>query len=105
MSIRQIQEALKGRVNRSIVGEIVKRVREQSQEASLRPVFPRLSCAPDYAAFFPAYRILSSENHLFPFVLRVIIQTWDASPFQSTLREKEKPMIEHGFARTSVITR
>jgi DNA invertase Pin-like site-specific DNA recombinase len=35
MSIRQIHEALKGRVSRSVVEEIVKRVREQSQEASL----------------------------------------------------------------------
>jgi DNA invertase Pin-like site-specific DNA recombinase len=35
MSIRQIQEALQGRVSRSVVGEIVKRVREQSQESSL----------------------------------------------------------------------
>jgi DNA invertase Pin-like site-specific DNA recombinase len=35
MSIRQIQEALKGRVSRSVVGEIVKRVREQSRESPL----------------------------------------------------------------------
>jgi DNA invertase Pin-like site-specific DNA recombinase len=35
MSIRQIQEVLKGRVSRSVVGEIVKRVRGQSQEAAL----------------------------------------------------------------------
>ena len=35
MSIRQIQGALQGRVSRSVVGEIVKRVREQSQEVSL----------------------------------------------------------------------
>jgi len=35
MSIRQIQKALKGRVSRTVVGEIVKRVREQTQEAAL----------------------------------------------------------------------
>jgi DNA invertase Pin-like site-specific DNA recombinase len=35
MSIRQIQEALKRRVSRSVVGEIVKRVRDQSSAASL----------------------------------------------------------------------
>jgi DNA invertase Pin-like site-specific DNA recombinase len=35
MSIRQIQGALKGRVSRSVVGEIVKRVREESQEVPL----------------------------------------------------------------------
>lgn len=35
MSIRQIQKALKGRVSRSVVGEIVKRVREQAGEAVL----------------------------------------------------------------------
>jgi DNA invertase Pin-like site-specific DNA recombinase len=35
MSIRQIHEALEGRVSRSVVGEIVKRVRTQSHEAPL----------------------------------------------------------------------
>jgi DNA invertase Pin-like site-specific DNA recombinase len=35
MSIRQIQEALQGSVSRSVVGEIVKRVRGQRREASL----------------------------------------------------------------------
>ena len=35
LSIRQIQETLKGRVSRSVVGEIVKRLRDQSSEASL----------------------------------------------------------------------
>jgi DNA invertase Pin-like site-specific DNA recombinase len=35
MSIREIQEALKGRVSRSVVGEIVKRVREQRPAALL----------------------------------------------------------------------
>ncbi len=35
MSIRQIQDALKDKVSKSVVGEIVKRVREQSQEVSL----------------------------------------------------------------------
>ena len=35
MSIRQIQKALKGRVSRSVVGEIVKRVRGQAGEAVL----------------------------------------------------------------------
>jgi DNA invertase Pin-like site-specific DNA recombinase len=35
MSIRQIQQALKRRVSRSVVGEIVKRVREQTREAVL----------------------------------------------------------------------
>jgi DNA invertase Pin-like site-specific DNA recombinase len=35
MSIRQIQETLKGRVSRSVVGDIVKRVRERPQEAAL----------------------------------------------------------------------
>ena len=35
MSIRRIQEALQGRVSRSVVGTIVKRVRDRSQEASL----------------------------------------------------------------------
>jgi DNA invertase Pin-like site-specific DNA recombinase len=35
MSIRQIQDALQGSVSKSVVGEIVKRVREQSQEVSL----------------------------------------------------------------------
>jgi len=35
MSIRQIQQALNGRVGRSVVGAIVKRVRDQQQEALL----------------------------------------------------------------------
>lgn len=35
MSISQIQKALKGRVSRSIVGEIVKRIRENTREATL----------------------------------------------------------------------
>jgi DNA invertase Pin-like site-specific DNA recombinase len=35
MSIRQIQETLKGRVSRSVVGDIVKRVRERAQKAAL----------------------------------------------------------------------
>ena len=35
MSISQIQQALKGRVSRSVVGEIVKRIREQTREAAL----------------------------------------------------------------------
>ena len=35
ISIREIHEALKGRVSRSVVGEIVKRVREQRPAASL----------------------------------------------------------------------
>jgi hypothetical protein len=35
MSIRQIQDALQGNVSKSAVGEIVKRVREQSQEVPL----------------------------------------------------------------------
>src|SRR5215831_6694093 len=35
MSIRQIQDALQGNVSKSVVGEIVKRVREQSQEVPL----------------------------------------------------------------------
>jgi DNA invertase Pin-like site-specific DNA recombinase len=35
MSIREIHEALKGRVSRSVVGEIVKRVREQRPAALL----------------------------------------------------------------------
>jgi len=35
MSIRQIQDALQGTVSRSVVGEIVKRTRKQSREASL----------------------------------------------------------------------
>jgi DNA invertase Pin-like site-specific DNA recombinase len=35
MSIRQIQQALKGRVSRSVVGEIVKRARKQTREAVL----------------------------------------------------------------------
>jgi DNA invertase Pin-like site-specific DNA recombinase len=35
MSIRRIQEALHGRVSRSVVGVIVKRVRNRSQEAYL----------------------------------------------------------------------
>jgi DNA invertase Pin-like site-specific DNA recombinase len=35
MSIRRIHDALKGRVSRSVVGEIVKRVRAQPQEAPL----------------------------------------------------------------------
>jgi DNA invertase Pin-like site-specific DNA recombinase len=35
MSIRQIQNALKGKVSKSVVREIVKRVREQSQEVPL----------------------------------------------------------------------
>jgi DNA invertase Pin-like site-specific DNA recombinase len=35
MSIRQIQDALKGRVSRSVVGEIVKRVRKQREETLL----------------------------------------------------------------------
>jgi DNA invertase Pin-like site-specific DNA recombinase len=35
MSISQIQKALKGRVSRSIVGEIVKRIRENAREATL----------------------------------------------------------------------
>ena len=35
LSIRQIQETLQGRVSRSVVGEIVKRVRKQAQEVSL----------------------------------------------------------------------
>jgi len=35
MSIRQIQNALKGKVSKSVVGEIAKRVREQSQEIPL----------------------------------------------------------------------
>ncbi len=35
MSIRQIQDALKDKVSKSVVGEIVKRVREQSHEVSL----------------------------------------------------------------------
>jgi DNA invertase Pin-like site-specific DNA recombinase len=34
-SIRQIQDALQGNVSKSVVGEIVKRVREQSQEVPL----------------------------------------------------------------------
>jgi integrase/recombinase XerD len=34
-----------------------------------------------------------------------MIETCDASPFASTLQKKEKPMIEHYFSRTSVITR
>src|SRR6266849_7203774 len=39
------------------------------------------------------------------YVLLAIIQTWDASPCQSTIRKKEKLMIEQCFSRTSVITR
>jgi DNA invertase Pin-like site-specific DNA recombinase len=35
LSIRQIHEALKGRVSRSVIGDIVKRVRERRQEALL----------------------------------------------------------------------
>jgi DNA invertase Pin-like site-specific DNA recombinase len=35
MSIRQIHQALNGRVGRSVVGAIVKRVRDQQQEALL----------------------------------------------------------------------
>jgi DNA invertase Pin-like site-specific DNA recombinase len=35
MSIRQVQDALQGRVSQSVVGEIVKRTRKQSQEVSL----------------------------------------------------------------------
>jgi DNA invertase Pin-like site-specific DNA recombinase len=35
MSIRQIQDALKGKVSKSVVGEIVKRVRAQAQEVPL----------------------------------------------------------------------
>jgi DNA invertase Pin-like site-specific DNA recombinase len=35
MSIRQIQKAVRGRVSRSVVGEIVKRVRGQTGEAGL----------------------------------------------------------------------
>ncbi len=35
LSVRQIHAALKGRVSRSVVGEIVKRVRAQQQEAVL----------------------------------------------------------------------
>src|SRR5215467_1932411 len=35
MSIRQIQDALQGNVSKSVVGEIVKRVREQSQKVPL----------------------------------------------------------------------
>ena len=35
MSIRQIHHALNGKVSKSVVGEIVKRVREQSQEVPL----------------------------------------------------------------------
>ena len=35
MSIRQIQDALQGNVGKSVVGEIVKRVREQSQQVPL----------------------------------------------------------------------
>lgn len=35
MSIRQIQDALQGKVSKSVVGEIVKRVRERSQKVSL----------------------------------------------------------------------
>ncbi len=35
MSIRQIQDALKDKVSKSVVGEIVKRVREKPQEVSL----------------------------------------------------------------------
>ena len=35
MSIRQIQQALKRRVSRSVVGEIVKRARKQTREAVL----------------------------------------------------------------------
>jgi DNA invertase Pin-like site-specific DNA recombinase len=35
MSIRQIQDALKGKVSKSVVGEIVKRVRAQLQEVPL----------------------------------------------------------------------
>jgi DNA invertase Pin-like site-specific DNA recombinase len=35
MSIRQIQDALQGKVSKSVVGEIVKRVRKEAQKASL----------------------------------------------------------------------
>jgi DNA invertase Pin-like site-specific DNA recombinase len=35
MSIRQIQDALQGKVSKSVVGEIVKRVRQESPKASL----------------------------------------------------------------------
>jgi DNA invertase Pin-like site-specific DNA recombinase len=35
MSIRQIKEALPGKVSRSVVGHIVKRVRDQAREVSL----------------------------------------------------------------------
>jgi hypothetical protein len=35
MSVRQIHDALKGRVSRSVGGEIVKRVRKQQQKFSL----------------------------------------------------------------------
>ena len=35
LSIRQIHGALKGRVSRSVVGDVVKRVRAQQQEALL----------------------------------------------------------------------
>jgi DNA invertase Pin-like site-specific DNA recombinase len=35
MSVRQIQEALEGQVSRSVVGDIVKRVRAQSHTSSL----------------------------------------------------------------------
>ena len=34
LSVRQIQEALAGQVSRSVVGEIVKRVRAQSHTSS-----------------------------------------------------------------------
>ena len=35
MSIRQIQDVLRGKVSKSVVGEIVKRVRKKSQKAPL----------------------------------------------------------------------
>ena len=35
MSVRQIQEALAGQVSRSVVGDIVKRIRAQSHPSSL----------------------------------------------------------------------
>ena len=40
MSIRQIQHALKGRVDRSVVGEIVKRVRDGPQRITVTGFYP-----------------------------------------------------------------
>ena len=53
LSIRQIHAALAGRVSRSVVGEIVKRVRAEARLASLWDLFTRLSRAPGYVELSP----------------------------------------------------